>query len=179
MIQADCVHSTPPTNTPIDTTRRRILTIAGGAFAAAAALPSPARASGPSLALLGALEALESSRGRLEDSRAAYCAACAHVDRWEAENPKPASKKGLRRWLKRASKYCDAVSAEHWQNVLIAEVDFHHAQEAVAAIKCTGPADLRLMIEASVVHDSRQLSITNRAPIARAVVRAIAGGMQS
>jgi len=43
MTQADRVHSTPPTNTPIDPTRRGILaTIAGGA--AAAAMPSAARA---------------------------------------------------------------------------------------------------------------------------------------
>jgi len=29
MTQADCVLSTPPTNTPTDTTRRRFLTVAG------------------------------------------------------------------------------------------------------------------------------------------------------
>src|SRR5882724_11757199 len=34
MTQADCVLSTPPTNTPIDTTRRRFLTVAAGASVA-------------------------------------------------------------------------------------------------------------------------------------------------
>jgi hypothetical protein len=133
-----------------------------------------AQAAAPSAELLGTLERLQAARARLEEARAAYKVACKRVDRWEAENPKPASKKGLRRWLKRASKYCDAVSAEQWRNVLCAESDFHHAQKAVAAIECAGPADLRLMIEASIAHDCRQLSIINRAPIARAVVAFIA-----
>jgi hypothetical protein len=34
MIQADSVHSTPPTNTPIDTTRRRFLAVSAGASVA-------------------------------------------------------------------------------------------------------------------------------------------------
>jgi hypothetical protein len=36
MTQADRVHSTPPTNTPVDTTRRRFLTVAAGASIAGA-----------------------------------------------------------------------------------------------------------------------------------------------
>jgi hypothetical protein len=47
MTQADSVHSTPPTNTPIDTTRRRFLTVAAvgsmigaGSLAFAAAAPN-------------------------------------------------------------------------------------------------------------------------------------------
>jgi hypothetical protein len=43
MAQADRVLSTPPTNTPIDTTRRRFLAVAAGAsvgtLAVAAAMP--------------------------------------------------------------------------------------------------------------------------------------------
>jgi hypothetical protein len=47
MIQADSVHSTPPTNTPIDTTRRHFLSVAAvasvvsvGTLAVAAAIPT-------------------------------------------------------------------------------------------------------------------------------------------
>ena len=47
MTQADSVHSTPPTNTPVDTTRRRFLTVAAvgsivgaGSLAAVAMTPS-------------------------------------------------------------------------------------------------------------------------------------------
>jgi hypothetical protein len=47
MIQADSVYITPPTNTPVDTTRRRFLTVAAvgsmigaGSLAFAAAAPN-------------------------------------------------------------------------------------------------------------------------------------------
>ena len=47
MTQADRVHSTPPTNTPVDTTRRRFLAVAAfasvagaGSLAAAAMTPN-------------------------------------------------------------------------------------------------------------------------------------------
>jgi hypothetical protein len=46
MTQADSVHSTPPTNTPMDTTRRHLLTVAAGA-AVAAAIPAAAMAAAP------------------------------------------------------------------------------------------------------------------------------------
>jgi hypothetical protein len=36
MTQADSVHSTPPTNTPVDTTRRRFLAVAAFASVAGA-----------------------------------------------------------------------------------------------------------------------------------------------
>jgi hypothetical protein len=49
MTQADSVHSTPPTNTPVDTTRRRLLTIAAGG--AVAALPIAAAQAGATQAL--------------------------------------------------------------------------------------------------------------------------------
>jgi hypothetical protein len=63
MIQADSVHSTPPTNTPIDTTRRRFLAVAAGASVvsvgalAVAAMPaagpdSRACAADPAFALI-------------------------------------------------------------------------------------------------------------------------------
>jgi hypothetical protein len=46
MTKATRVHSTPPTNTPIDTTRRHLLTIAAGG-AVAAAIPTVALAAAP------------------------------------------------------------------------------------------------------------------------------------
>jgi hypothetical protein len=63
MTQATCVHSTPPTNTPIDTTRRRFLTVAAGSSIASvgaltvAAMPATAPdgggcAAGPAFALI-------------------------------------------------------------------------------------------------------------------------------
>src|ERR1700716_1367968 len=53
MIQADSVHSTPPTNTsannpsgPVDPTRRRFLTVAAGGAVAAGASTTAAQAAG-------------------------------------------------------------------------------------------------------------------------------------
>ena len=48
MTQADRVHSTPPTNTPIDTKRRRFLSVAAGG-AVAAAIPAAALAGAPAV----------------------------------------------------------------------------------------------------------------------------------
>jgi hypothetical protein len=48
MTKATRVHSTPPTNTPIDTTRRHLLTIAAGG-AVAAAIPTAVLAAAPAV----------------------------------------------------------------------------------------------------------------------------------
>ena len=48
MTQADSVHSTPPTNTPIDTNRRRFLSAAASG-AVAAAIPAAALAAAPAV----------------------------------------------------------------------------------------------------------------------------------
>jgi hypothetical protein len=48
MTQADRVHSTPPTNTPVDPTRRCLLTVAA-AGAVAAAIPTVVMAAGPAV----------------------------------------------------------------------------------------------------------------------------------
>jgi hypothetical protein len=65
MIKADCMFSMPPTNTPIDTTRRRFLAVSAGASVAsvstlavaakptAAAPDSPACAADPIYAVIG------------------------------------------------------------------------------------------------------------------------------
>jgi hypothetical protein len=56
MAKADSVHSTPPTNTPIDTERRRFLAVAAGAsvvsvgtLAVAAAIPTAVLAAAPAV----------------------------------------------------------------------------------------------------------------------------------
>ena len=80
MTQADSVHSTPPTNTPIDTTRRRFITVAAGAsvasvgtLAVAAAIPAadarvnPGHTADPAFALIA-------------EKRAADVAHCEAID---------------------------------------------------------------------------------------------------
>ena len=48
MTRADRVHSTPPTNTPIDTKRRRFLSVAAGGTVATA-IPTAALAAAPAI----------------------------------------------------------------------------------------------------------------------------------
>jgi hypothetical protein len=70
MTRADSVHSTPPTNAPIDTTRRHLLTVAaGGAVAAAiaAAAPAAAPAVDPIHVLIAAKRAADAAHGRACD----------------------------------------------------------------------------------------------------------------
>jgi hypothetical protein len=58
MTQADRVHSTPPTNTPVDTTRRRLLTAVAGGAVAAMAISTTAQAAGsPADPIFAAIEA--------------------------------------------------------------------------------------------------------------------------
>jgi hypothetical protein len=49
MTQADSVYSTPPTNTPVDPTRRRFLTVAAVASAVSAGTLAAAAAMDPSV----------------------------------------------------------------------------------------------------------------------------------
>jgi hypothetical protein len=197
MTRADRVLSTPPTNTPVDTTRRRFLAVSSvaaaigaGSLAAAAmatndvprATPaSPARASsGCSLEMATALGLLDAASHRLRIADEANDRRTDLIDAWDRENPMPASKRGKRRNIKRAHAYYIAITGyEIWQAVVAAENDFHAAQEAIADIECLSREDLNLLIEASLMHDDRDLSRGNRAPIARALVRALAGGRLS
>lgn len=74
MTQADSVHSTPPTNTPIDTTRRRFIAIAAGASIvsvgslATVAMPATANVtSDPVFALIAQKRAADVTHGEAID----------------------------------------------------------------------------------------------------------------
>jgi hypothetical protein len=123
MAKADGVLSTPPTNTPIDTTRRRFLTVAAGAslvgagsLAAAAMAPSiPVAVTSPpaSPELRAAIRDLERAHANLKIAQASNEEAEAMWTDWQAQNPQPASKRGTRRWMKRGSAYHQRVTAHH------------------------------------------------------------------
>jgi hypothetical protein len=70
MAQADSVLSTPPTNTPVDTTRRHLLTIAA-AGAVAAAIPTAVLAATPTVdpifAAIAGWQAAHAAHGRACD----------------------------------------------------------------------------------------------------------------
>jgi hypothetical protein len=75
MTQADCVYITPPTNTPVDTTRRRFLAIAAGAGSLAAVALAPATAGPATLhdPVFGLIEAHRTPGRRICKSRPDLC----------------------------------------------------------------------------------------------------------
>ncbi|WP_426533640.1 hypothetical protein [Bradyrhizobium sp. McL0615] len=88
---------------------------------------------------------------------------------WLAQNPEPKSKRGRRRWIKRMGVYEREVMAAEFQDLIAAEQTFSEAQEAVATIPISSPADLHIMAACSTVYDEVELNRHNRAPIARVV----------
>ena len=148
MIQADGVLSTPPTNTPIDTTRRRFLAVAAvasavgaGTLAAAARAPNDVpqavtapRATQPACPELRvALHDLAKAHTILIGAQATNEEAEAMWSDWEVQNPQPASKRGRRKWISRGSAYHASVTAPSWQILMTAEGVFAAAQTAVAS----------------------------------------------
>jgi hypothetical protein len=84
MTQADRVHSTPPTNTPVDTTRRRFLSQAAGVAAGSTALALAT--SSPASAAVTPASPRDAVYGLIEAHRAAHAAhilACDEQDRLE------------------------------------------------------------------------------------------------
>jgi hypothetical protein len=90
---------------------------------------------------------------------------------WEAKNPKPASKRGTRKWLSRGCAYHARVTAPAWQAMREAEKTFAEAQAAVAGVPVASAADVQALIACSVIYDEVELCRHNRAPIARVVVQ--------
>ena len=185
MIQANSVHSTPPTNTPVDTTRRRFLAVAAfasvagaGSLAAVAMVPNsvpPAvvavPSGSPSHRLRAAIRELAAAHETLIGAQATAEEAEAMWTDWEAQNPQPASKRGTREWIKRGNAYHRRVTAPAWQALMDAELVFSDAQAAVADVPIAGPADLDAMTAASVIYDRVDICRHNRAPISRVVAQ--------
>jgi hypothetical protein len=194
MAKADRVLSTPPTNTsannlpgPVDPTRRRFLTIAAiasavgaGSLAIAAAAPSIPQAvqispSDPSPALRSAIRFLAMAHEDLIAAQATNEEAEAMMEDWEAKNPAPTSRKGKRRWRKRATAERDRLLSEPWQGLMEAEIAFARAQTDVAKVPIASLADLRAMATCSVAYDGIELARVNRALIAQVVANAVFG----
>jgi hypothetical protein len=184
MIQADRMLSMPPTNTPVDTTRRRFLTVAAvgsiagaGSLAAAAMAPNDVPkavtlpSTSPSHRLRVAIRELAAAHETLIAAQATAEEAEAMWTDWEAQNPQPANKRGTREWIKRGNAYHRRATAPSWQALMDAELVFSDAQDAVADVPIAGPADLDAMTAASVIYDRVEVCRHNRAPIARVVAQ--------
>jgi hypothetical protein len=185
MTRADSVHSTPPTNTsalPADPTRRRFLTVAAvgsmvsaGTLAAAALTPNDVPQAvtmpAPSLELRAAIGRLARAHEALIVAKANNDEADAMFADWEVKNPKPVSKRGTRKWLKRGCAYHLSVTAPWWQAMMEAEKTFAEAQAAAAGVPIAGLADVQALAACSVIYDHVELARHNRAPIAHVVVQ--------
>jgi hypothetical protein len=184
MAKADRVYITPPTNTPVDTTRRRFLAISAigsivgaGSLAFAATAPNSIPAAvvvpigSPSHRLRAAIRELAAAHETLIGAQATAEEAEAMWTDWEAQNPQPASKRGTREWIKRGNAYHRHNTAPSWQALMDAELVFSDAQAAVADVPIAGPADLDAMTGASVIYDRVDICRHNRAPIARVVAQ--------
>jgi hypothetical protein len=168
MTQADCVLSTPPTNTPVDTTRRHFLLAVGGGTAAmlAATIPEPATtapaaamsagpldASKASPALRAAVRALDEANDRLTAAKARFDQADKNMAAWTEDNPEPAGKRAYKRWARRWRERQDAIVGESWDAQLEAERDFRTCQMAVAKVKPRDEEDLMCKAAVAAVYD--------------------------
>jgi hypothetical protein len=176
------VHSTPPTNTPVDTTRRRFLAVAAvgsivsaGSLAAAALTPNDVSQAvtipAPSPELFSAIDRLMEAYTELEKAQEADYAANELFEAWERSHPEPKSKRGRRRWIRQMAAYHREVTPAAWHALMDAEQAFVAAQTAVAAVPIVGAADLYAVAACSVVYDRVELNRHNRAPIASVVAQ--------
>jgi hypothetical protein len=81
MIQADSVHSTPPLNTPIDTTRRRFLTVAAGASVVSVGALAAVAKPGGAMETMSAADPIFAAIDAHRQAHAASAAASAEIRR--------------------------------------------------------------------------------------------------
>jgi hypothetical protein len=120
-------------------------------------------------ALRAAIRQLAKAHGILIGAQADNEEAQAIADDWEKQNPMPASRRGRKRWWKKATAYREALVSKPWQELLKADADFATAQATVATSPIASAADPRAMASASVIYDRVEVIRNNRAPIAVAV----------
>jgi hypothetical protein len=152
MTQADSVLSTPPTNTPVDTTRRRFLTVAAvGSIVGAGSLAAAAMASNDvplavtvpngsaSPVLRSAIRDLAKAHESLIGAQANNEEAEAIWTDWQRSHPQPRSRRATRKWTKKGSAYHQRVTTPSWQALMRAELVFARAQCEVALVPITSP----------------------------------------
>jgi len=196
MLKADRVLSTPPTNTPIDATRRGFLAgtavaLAAGTAVNVAALVTirPATAAVPatisiaapaglldsskaSPAFRDAVRALADSPDALEAAKARFTEADRKAWAWKDDHPEPAGKRARKRWSRKFCDYREATHMDEWHAQLDAEKDFKQKQYAVAEYRPTDLNELGLMAAAAVVYDKTRLTYGQTAVISFGVVLA-------
>jgi hypothetical protein len=112
-------------------------------------------------ALRTAARALDDAHERLKAATAANDGADELFEAWEREHPSPESKRGRKRWIKKANAY--------HRRVMDAESDFRAAQIAVAKVPAATLGELQCKAALALVYDEVRLARKNSAPIARVV----------
>lgn len=170
MAKATCVLSTPSTNTPVDPTRRRFLTVAAigsmigaGSLAAAAMAPNvPAAAAAPkgvpddskaSPELRTAARALAASNDRLTAAKAVFDEADRKMEAWTEANPEPERKRAHKRWSRRWNEAHNKIAGDSWDAQIEAERDFRTCQIAVANVIPRDEADLMIKAAVAAIYD--------------------------
>jgi hypothetical protein len=96
-----------------------------------------------------------------------YEAADTKATAWEREHPQPKSRKGIRKWIKKAGKVHERLVRPSWLELLSAEQAFADAQIAFAKVKPADERDLISMACHAIIYD--EVSLTRRKPISRVV----------
>jgi hypothetical protein len=122
-------------------------------------------------ALVDASLALQAAHDALQVAGVVYEAANAKAEAWERQHPQPKSRRGIRKWIKKAGKVHEAIVRPPWLELLSAEQAFADAQLAFANVKPADERDLCMMACHAVVYDTVELSRRNTAPISRVVAR--------
>jgi hypothetical protein len=175
MIQADRMLSMPPTNTPVDTTRRRFLTVAAigsmigaGSLAAVAMTPNDVPkavtvpSGSPSHRFRAAFRQLAAAHETLIAAQADNEEAEAMWTDWQRSHPQPRSNRATRKWIKKGSAYRQGITSPSWQALMRAELVFVLAQCEMALVPITSSADLHGMAVASAKYDRVELARVNR-----------------
>jgi hypothetical protein len=152
--------------------RRGFLTlVAGAAITPTVAIAAPANPlQGPySPALADASLTLQAAHDALQAARGVYEAAEAMAETWERQHPQPRSRRGIRKWIKKAGKVHDDLVRPSWLDLLSAEQSFADAQVAFAKVEPVSQHELALMACHGVIYDEVTLTRRNTAPISRVV----------
>jgi hypothetical protein len=187
MTQADRVHSTPPTNTPADPTRRHFLSrsagvAAGGAVLALVTIPLAPASAAPAAALdpANAGPALRAAARVLDDAgeawktaKAAFVAEDLKAFKWREANPEPEDRRAKKRYWARWRKDRDQSSIQaKWEAQHEAGGTFSDALVAVARVAPRDMGELVFKACAAIVYeegDFLELLWRHGAPIAHSV----------
>jgi hypothetical protein len=123
-----------------------------------------------SQALVDASRVLQLVHESMMAAKAVYDAAADKADQWERDNPQPKSRKGIKRWLRKARAVSDELTRQPFLDLLEEERVFAMAQLAFAKVKPADERDLVMMAAHAVIYD--EVSLTgprNQNPISRVV----------